>query len=208
MPAVERAVRRFKPAIGDPLNHGEYEASKTALENSLFNLGYLRAKATKHTVKVSREANTADIDLEYQTGPRLRFGDVHFTGGQFRPEFLERYIPWQEHDYYSPDELLAFQQRMVDADYFATVNVQPDVEHMQDLDIPINVELSPAKRTIYTAGVYVSTDTGPGAKVGMQRRWVNDRGHKFNIDLDNAQRLKAITTGYKIPLPGADDKSL
>lgn len=208
MPAVKRAVRRFKPAVGDPLNHGEYEASKTALENALINYGFLRAKAAKHTVQVTRQANTADIDVEYQTGPRLRFGEVHFTGGQFRPEFLERYIPWKEHDYYSPDELLAFQQRMVDADYFGTVNVQPDVEHMQDLDVPINVELSPAKRTIYTAGVYVSTDTGPGAKVGMQRRWVNNLGHKFNVDIDNAQRLKAITTGYKIPLPGPDDKSL
>src|SRR5262249_53140480 len=53
MPAVKRAVRRFKPAPGDPLNHGEYEASKTALENALFNYGFLRAKSTKHTVQVS-----------------------------------------------------------------------------------------------------------------------------------------------------------
>jgi translocation and assembly module TamA len=208
MRPVERAIRRFKPAVGDRLDHGEYEASKKALETALFDNGFLRATATKKTVQVTRKTNEADIDLEYETGPRLRFGEVHFSESQFRPEFLERYIPWEPGAYYSPDELLAFQQRLVDADYFATVSVQPDLTHTTDLDVPINVELAPAKRTVYTAGVYVSTDTGPGVRVGMQRRWVNDEGHKFNIDIDNAQRLKAITTGYKIPLPGPNDKSL
>jgi translocation and assembly module TamA len=208
MPRVKRVVRRFKPAVGDQLDHGEYEASKKALETALFDNGFLRAKAVKKTVAVRRKENTADIDVEYATGPRMKFGDVHFSESQFSPEFLERYVPWKKGDYFSPDELLAFQQRLVDADYFATVSVQPDIDHTTDLDVPVNVELSPAKRTVYTAGVYVSTDTGPGVRVGMQRRWVNRDGHKFTVDIDNAQRLKALTTGYKIPLPGPNDKSL
>ena len=208
MPEVQRAIRRFKPQVGDKLDHGEYEASKAALETALLNNGYLRAKATKKTVQVLRKENRADIDLEYETGPRLKFGAVHFSESQFSEAFLERYVPWEKDAYYSPDELLAFQQRLVDADYFATVSVQPDLTHTNDLEVPINVELAPAKRTVYTAGVYVSTDTGPGVRVGMQRRWVNSDGHKFNADIDNAQRLKAITGGYKIPLPGRDDKSL
>ncbi len=74
--------------------------------------------------------------------------------------------------------------------------------------MPINVELAPAKRTIYTAGAYVSTDTGPGVKLGMQRRWVNDAGHKFQADIDYAQRLSAFSTSYRIPLPGPNEKSL
>jgi translocation and assembly module TamA len=208
LPAVRRAVRRFKPAVGDRLDHGEYEASKTALETALYNYGFLRAKPTRKTVQVRRKENTADIDVEYETGPRLKFGTVHFSESQFRPEFLQRYVPWKEGDYYSPDDVLALQQRLVDADYFATVAVQPDVKNATDTEVPINVELSPAKRTVYTAGVYVSTDTGPGVRVGMQRRWVNDQGHKFSVDIDNAQRLQSIATAYKIPLPGPDDKSL
>ena len=96
----------------------------------------------------------------------------------------------------------------MDADYFSTVSAQPDLSNKDSLDLPINVSLSPAKRTIYTAGVYVSTDSGPGVKVGMQRRWVNDQGHKFSADIDDAQRRKSITTNYLIPLPGPNDKSL
>ncbi|HEV7717029.1 MAG TPA: autotransporter assembly complex family protein [Steroidobacteraceae bacterium] len=208
MPAVRRALRRFNPDVGEPLDHGVYEQSKGAVEAALLGAGYLRMKATQHRVEVSRKENTATIDLEYQTGPRLRFGTVKFTGGQFSPEFMERYIPWKPHDYYSPDEVLSFQQRMVDADYFSTVAVQPDLEHADDTEVPIEVQLAPAKRSVYTAGVYFSTDTGAGVRLGTQRRWVNDSGHKFQADIDYAQRLKALSTSYGIPLPGPNDKSL
>jgi len=206
---VRRALRRFKPDEGEPLDHGIYEGSKADVEASLLNNGFLKMKPTKPPrVEVTRKANTATIDLEYESGPRMKFGEVHFAGAQFRPEFMQRYIPWHTGDYYSPDELLAFQQRLVDADYFATVSVQPDLKSAEGLDVPIKVELSPAKRTIYTAGAYVSTDTGPGVKLGVQRRWVNDSGHKFQADIDYAQRLQAISTSYRIPLPGPNEKSL
>jgi translocation and assembly module TamA len=208
MPPVRRALSRFSPAVGERLDHGQYEQSKSAVETALLNAGYLRMKATKHTVQVFRKANAANIDLEWQSGARHRFGPVHFSEAQFPPEFLERFIPWEPHEYYSPDELLAFQQRLVDADYFSTVSVQPDLSHTDSLDVPINVELAPAKRSVYTAGVYVSTDTGPGVRVGTQRRWVNRKGHKFQADIDYAQRLQAFTMGYRIPLPGPHDKSL
>lgn len=208
MPAVKRALRRFSPSPGEVLDHGVYEDSKSQVETALLNLGYLRMKATQHRVEVSRKANTADIALLWVSGPRLRFGDVHFSDSQFSPEFLERFVPWQPHDYYSPDQILTLQQRLVDADYFGTVSVQPDLSHTDDLDVPINVSVSPAKRTVYTAGVYVSTDTGPGVRLGVQRRWVNTEGHKFQADIDDAQRRKAISASYKIPLSGPNDKSL
>ncbi len=205
---VKRAIRRFKPNEGDVLDHGVYEAGKADIESALLNNGFLRMKATQKRVEVTRKANTATIDLEWESGPRMKFGKVHFSDTQFPPEFLERYIPWQPGDYYSPDQILAFQQRMVDADYFASVSVQPDLEHAEGVDVPIKVELAAAKRTIYTAGAYFSTDTGPGAKLGMQRRWINDLGHKFQADIDYAQRLQAYSASYRIPLPGPDDKSL
>jgi translocation and assembly module TamA len=205
---VRRAIRRFKPDEGEPLDHGVYEQSKSNVEAALLSNGFLKQRAIRKRVEVSRKANTATIDLDWESGPRMKFGPVRFSESQFRPDFLERYIPWQPGEYYSPDELLAFQQRLVDADYFATVSVQPDLQHAQGLDVPINVELAPAKPSIYTAGAYVSTDTGPGVKLGVQRRWINDRGHKFQADIDYAQRLQALSTSYRIPLPGPNDKSL
>lgn len=204
---VDRAVRNFRPAKGEPLNHGVYEQSKEAVESSLLNEGFLRNKAITHRVEVSRRENSASIDLLWESGPRMKFGQVHFSDSQFSPEFLERFIPWEEGDYYSPEEVLALQQRLVEADYFANVSVQPDLEHADGVNVPINVGLTKAKRSVYTAGVYLSTDTGFGARVGLQRRWLNRQGHKLQFDIDEAQRRSAVSLGYSIPLPGPNSRS-
>jgi translocation and assembly module TamA len=164
-------------------------------------------RETKHRVEVSRKNNTATIDVEWQSGPRLRFGAVHFSESQFPPGFLERYVPWKQGDYYSPAQLVALQQRLVDADYFATVSAQPDLSNKDSVDVPIRVTVTPAKPSIYTAAVYVTTDTGPGVHVGMQKRWINTAGHKFGVDVDWAQRRQVASLSYRIPLPGPNDRS-
>jgi len=207
VPAVQRAVRRFRPAKGEPLDHSVYEESKSAVEAALLNAGYLRMQETKHRVEVVRKTNAATIDVEWQSGPRLRFGAVRFSASQFPRGFLERYVPWKTGDYYSPEQLVALQQRLVDADYFGTVSVQPDLSNKDSLDVPINVAVTPAKPSIYTAAVYVTTDTGPGVHVGMQKRWINDAGHKVGVDVDWAQRRQTATASYRIPLPGPNDRS-
>jgi translocation and assembly module TamA len=74
--------------------------------------------------------------------------------------------------------------------------------------VPVTVELIAAKRNIYSAAVYASTDHGAGVELGMQRRWLNDRGHKGRADLDYAQRLQAVELSYRIPLPGTRQRVL
>jgi translocation and assembly module TamA len=206
--SVRGAVRRFKPAEGERFDHGQYEASKDGVQQALLTSGYLRAWTPVRKVEVSRSEGWANIDVEWLTGDRYKFGQVGFQGAQFPEDFLERYIPWKPGEWYSSDKLLEFQQRLIDADYFATVLVEPVLEKGRPEGVPINVELAPAKRTIYSAGVYYSTDTGPGVRAGLQRRWINKEGHKFSVDLDNAQRLENYGVKYNIPLPGPNDRSL
>jgi translocation and assembly module TamA len=206
--SVQRAVQRFKPEEGERLDHGQYEASKDAVQQALLSRGYLRAWTPVRKVEVSRSESSAAIDVQWLSGDRYKFGQVGFSGGQFSEDFLQRYVPWKPGDWYSSDQVLAFQQRLIDADYFGTVLVEPVLERGRPEGVPIRVELSPAKRTIYTAGVYMSTDTGPGVRASMARRWINKKGHKLSVDLDNAQRLENYGVKYVIPLLGPNDRSL
>lgn len=206
--AVRQALAAFAPARGQPLDQPAYEKSKAAIQAALFASGYLDADLVTHRVEVTRSASSADIRLAWKVGPRYRFGAVTFEGGQFPDAFMDRYIPWNEGDFYSQDMLLGFQQRLIDADYFAIAQVQPDVAHAHDGVIPIKVMLAPAKRTVYTGGVFVGTDTGPGLRGGIERRWVNSRGHKLKFDVLAAQRLRTASALYQIPLAGHDNHSL
>ncbi len=205
---VQKAIAAFAPAKGQPLDHGLYEKSKAGVQAALFGSGYLEAELVTRKVEVSRSANTADIHLEWKVGPRFRLGETVFEGGQFPDAFLDRYVPWSEGDFYTQDKVLELQQRLIDADYFAVAQVQPDIEHARDAIVPIKVMLAPAKRTIYTGGLFIGTDTGFGVRGGVTRRWLNGRGHKGKIEAIVAERLKTINATYQIPLAGPNNHSL
>jgi translocation and assembly module TamA len=206
--AVATAIAAFKPEIGKRFDHAQYETSKTAVETALADHGFLGAKLVTHRVEVKTSDHSARILLHWEGGPRYRFGPTTFNGGQFSQEFLQRFLAWEEGEEYSSAEVLEMQRRLVGADYFGTVTVQPHIEQAKDRAVPVTVELTPAKRDIYSAAFYASTDRGAGVELGAQRRWLNDRGHKGRADLDIAQRLQAIEVSYRIPLPGSKQRVL
>jgi translocation and assembly module TamA len=204
---VKQAVERFVPKHGERLDHAQYEHSKDQISAALANDGFLTAQLVRHKVSVVRSANTADIDLAWDVGPRYRLGELRFSQTQFPDAFLQKYKLWKDGEYYSADKLLALQQSLVDADYFTSVAVTPDLEHAANGEVPVDVMLIPAKRTLYTANLYFSTDSGPGTKLGVQRRWLNDRGHKLGGQIEYSSRLQEIATNYQIPQPGPRPRS-
>ncbi|MDW2983199.1 MAG: autotransporter assembly complex family protein [Rhodanobacter sp.] len=207
IPAVRHAKRALERLKGKPLDHGAYDAARDALSAQLTANGFLDARLLTHRVEVTRANHSAAIKLAWQAGPRYRYGQVHFEGSQFDDGFLDRYVPFKSGDYFSQDQLLELQQALNGADYFAVVNVQPDVDTAKNGTVDVTVQLAPAKRSIYTGGPFIGTDTGFGVRGGMERRWVNRRGHKWKNELVVAQRLKTLSTLYSIPLPGDNQRS-
>lgn len=204
---VQLALERFEPKHGARLDHGAYERSKQQISEALANDGFLRAQLVRHKVSVVRSANTADIDLAWDAGERHRLGPLRFSPSQFPDTFLQKYQSWQDGEFYSADQLLALQQALVDADYFTSVAVAPDLEHVTGGVVPVDVMLIPAKRTLYTANLYFSTDSGPGARLGVQRRWLNKRGHKLGAEVEYSARLEEVSTKYQIPKPGPRNRN-
>lgn len=206
-PAVRRAVSEFAPKQGAVLNQAAYTRSKQAILAALQADGYLNATATKHRIAVDTAAHTAAITLAWQPGPRYKLGAVNFQGSQFVPGFLQRYVPWRAGEFYSQDRLLELQQRLAGSDYFAMVEVNPKPQQATDLVVPVDVQLAPAKRTVYTAGMLYGTDTGAGIEAGVRRRWLNRHGHTGAFDTLLAQRLKTASLTYTIPRPGLDNSA-
>jgi len=205
---IKAARRTLESLKGKRLDDAAYEEARDGLNGALTANGYLDARLTVHRVEVSRGEHSAAIHLAWEVGTRYRYGQVHFDGSQFRPGFLGRYVPFKSGDYFSQDQLLKFQQALNGADYFSAVNVMPQIDTAKNGIVDIDVQLAPAKRTIYTSGLFVGTDTGVGVRGGMERRWVNRYGHKWKNDIVLAQRLKTISSQYTIPLPGDNERSL
>ncbi len=205
---VRQALEHFEVKRGDRLDHAQYEKSKEQISTALANEGYLKARLARHRVEVLSSDNSATIDLAWEAGERYRLGPVRYTDSQFPEHFMQRYTPWREGDYYSTEKLLGLQQTLVDADYFSSVAVTPDVERALDSVAPVDVLLIPAKRNVYTASLYVSTDSGPGGRLGVERRWLNKRGHRLQAETEYSTRLEEISTRYIIPKPGLRNRNI
>ncbi len=197
---VNKAWKKNALKPGQPLDHTLYEAAKSEVQHVLLQRGYLDAELVEHRVEVSRTNATAEIFLSWKSGVRYALGETKFTGGQFSPEFLARYVNYDPGDLYTQTRLLTLQRRLVDADYFSVVEVYPETDAAKDGTVPIHVDLVPAKRSIYTYGVSLGTDSGAGVKGSLERRWVNNFGHKFRSGAEISQRLKTLAANYEIPL--------
>ncbi len=205
---VVAAVASFVPKVGERLDHPTYEASKTVIDTSLRGAGFLDATYTQRRVTVIPEEHSAKVDLQWESGPRYKFGDVRFAGdAPFPEDFLREFVPWSEGAYFNSEQVLNLQQRLVDADYFELVSVQPAIDEKKDGTVPIDVLLKRDERTVYSGEVYYSTDFGAGVRVGAERRWINQKGHKADVKTEYSERLQQAGIHYKIPRPSRDDRS-
>jgi translocation and assembly module TamA len=205
---VEAALAGFAPKVGQRLDHATYEASKAVVDTSLRGSGYLDAKTTRRRVTVRPDEESADVDLQWESGPRYKFGDVRFSGdAPFPEEYLREFVPWREDAYFSSEQVLNLQQHLVDADYFELVSVAPALDEKKDGRVPIDVLLKRDQRTVYSGEVYYSTDFGGGVRVGAERRWLNPKGHKADAQLEYSQRLQEAAVHYQIPRPGRGERS-
>lgn len=199
---LKRDLARFEPGKGEVFDHVTYEKSKLRLTRRLAERGYFDADFASRRVEVTRADNAADIDLVWNSGDRYDMGPTTFTQEPehiIRDSVLERLVYWKEGEYYHQGRLDRLRKSLVKLDYFSQVDIQPLPGEAVDKQVPIQVTLKPAKRSIYTAGVSYGTESGAGISLGAERRYVNDRGHKALAQLNYAQNIKALTLQYRIP---------
>ena len=196
---VVQRLANFSPRVGDVFHSGVYEINKAGIARALGEHGYFDAELRTHRVEVTRADHAADIALAWDSGERYRLGLVTFEGQQLRAGVLDPLVPWESGEPFDQGRLLELQQSLLDTDFFSGINLQPEPEKAVDHVVPIMVTLVPAKRSVYNLGLRYGTDSGAGINARLERRWLNDRGHKLLLDLNIAQYKSNFTAQYKIP---------
>lgn len=198
----------FQPGIGAVFDHRMYEDSKRGVQRGLLQRGYFDAELEHARVEVTRADHAADIELGWQSGPRARFGALRVLGSQVDPALIESRAELDTGAPYDQAELLALHQRLLELDYFAAIDLQPQLAEASGDPpvVPIELTVTPAKRSIYRIGVSYGSDNGAGIRLGFDRRYVNRRGHKIASELELGQRRSTFGAQYRIPaferLPG------
>ena len=199
---VRDEVAAFRPVAGEILDHAVYEASKTRVSRVLAERGYFDADLATHRVEVTRATQSADIDLLWRSGARYRMGPVSFTqtpNAVVDDTLLRKLVFWTRGVPYHQDRVERLRESLQRLDYFSAIDVAIAPDKAVDREVPVEVTLTPAKRSVYTAGLSYGSDSGAGVRLGVDRRYLNRRGHKATAQLDLAQRRKTLTLQYRIP---------
>lgn len=200
--SVRAALDGFAPRQGEVLDHSLYEASKSKVSRTLAGHGYFDADFAAHRVEVTRADYAADIDLRWTSGARYALGEATFTQTPktiIRDELLQKLVGWTPGEAYDDAELERLRRSLVALDYFGLVEILPQPENAKDKVVPVQVNLTPAPRSIYTAGVNYGTRSGAGFSLGVERRYLNTRGHKALAQIDYANKRKTVTVQYRVP---------
>lgn len=199
---LKEELDAFTPKAGDVFEHERYEQSKAFITRRLAERGYFDADFAARRVEVTRARNAADIDLRWTSGDRYDMGQITFEQAPdtiVRESLLRNFVYWEEGDYYHQGRLDRLRKSLSGLDYFSRIDIEQHPEKAVDGRVPVTVRLEPAKRSIYTAGLSYGTDSGAGVRMGVERRYVNSRGHKALAQLDYAQKRKTLTLQYRIP---------
>ena len=201
-PYLQDDIDAFQPQPGERFEHTQYESSKVTITRRLSERGYFDADFTNRRVEVTRAENAADIDLGWDSGLRYNIGEVRFHYDYFRPGMFDPLVYWEQGSYWHEGKLDRLRESLSKLDYFSVVDIQPRPEEGWDhpnAEVPVDVTLTLAKRNIYTAGLSYGSESGAGVRGGVDRRYVNRRGHKLSTQLDYAQKRKTFLTSYRIP---------
>lgn len=198
---VFRSIRN-EPGLrkGDILNHGRYESLKSRFGVLASAHGYFEGKFERSRVVVDREANTAHLELIYNTGPRYRFGEISLEHDILDESFIQRYYTFESGEPYETDPMLELKSRLNASDYFRSVRVNPRLQDLDGETVPVQIELEGRKRHGYSVGAGYATDTGPRLLMGYENRYVNNRGHSFNADLEVSEVGTNVEATYSIPM--------
>ncbi|MDO6461442.1 autotransporter assembly complex family protein [Granulosicoccaceae sp. 1_MG-2023] len=197
--AFTKALQDLPLKQGDVLNHGLYEKTKSRLFDLAQDRGYFDAAYEVSRVDVRRATRSAEVTLTFNAGTRYRIGQVRFDSDLFDANFLQRWVPFSEGDYYLANDIAEFTQRLQSSDYFSRVRVRTRRNEADGDRVPVDTELTAAADNSVAFGVGFATDTGPRTKLTWRRPHTNRHGHSLDISTGISDVRQEFSAQYKIP---------
>lgn len=207
LPAVRDYLADLPLKQGEVLHHGRYEQIKRDLLALVQSWGYLDAVWEVAQVKVSATSHQAEIELSMASGEAYQFGDISYDNSDQDPALRQRMELLKPGEPYSRRRLIAQQRSYEASGFYESVQMQPQLDQVQDLRVPIRVILTPKVRFFYSLKGGASTDIGPYVSTSLENRRINASGHSLDTLLELSLITRKAEIGYNVPLSNpATDK--
>ena len=143
---------------------------------------YARARILASEAKIIPNERTADLSIEYDSGPIYRIGEIQIKGLSRYPEAIIRHqILTRPGEDYSREKLLDIQSILQNFPHFVSAIVEPDFSQEKTIDnkhmmVPILVTVQEAPLQKLNLGVGYSTDREMRGEIQYQYNNIAGKG--------------------------------
>lgn len=138
---------------GGPFDYEKYDLAKQDVVAVLQDHGYAHAKLAAH-VTGDVATHTALVELDFVPGPKCKFGTVTVSGvdGALRDAVIER-LQFEQGQMYSTAAVTATQRQLYGMGRFSSVQVQPDRDEEDVIDVKVAVSEGAPRQVTLGAGI-------------------------------------------------------
>ncbi len=201
-PSLASAKAAWHLNVGERFRQVEWDAAKSSVLRELLAGTFPGAHMHRSQASIDADARTADLQVEIDSGPAFRFGDLEVTGLNRYPESVVRNLNTiRIGQPFSQRALAELQTRLYTVPYFSTVTVSVDPQGATDPSaLPIRIAIEEASRFKVDLGAGFSTNTGLRMQAGFTDVNLFDRAWRWRSTLRLDEREQRVGTGIVLPV--------
>src|SRR5688572_18953186 len=200
-PAVQdrEAQYRFKEVRenwrlrrGQPFRQQDWDAAKRLAARELASWRYAAARVADSRAVIDPVTREARLEIELASGPAFRFGPVRVTGLKRYPDAVaENLSPIKPGATYDRDLVIAYQRRLLESGYFASVQADIDTHPLLADAAPLRVAVIEASSQDIETGISYTTDAGPRFELRYGNQDIFDSAwrHKTSLRVDQKEQI-------------------
>ena len=185
------AQRRFKEVRdgwrlrrGQPFRQVDWDAAKRLAARELSSWRYAAARVANSRAVIDPVTHEARLEVELASGPAFRFGPVRIIGLKRYPDRVaESLSPIPLGATYERDLVIAYQRRLLESGYFASVQAEIDAHPLLADSAPLRVAVIEAASQDVETGVSYTTDAGPRLELRYSNQDIFDSAWRLKSGL-------------------------
>jgi translocation and assembly module TamA len=185
---------------GQPFRQADWDAAKRLAARELSSWRYAAARVADSRALVDPATHEARLEVELASGPAFRFGPVRITGLKRYPDKVaESLSPIPPGATYERDLVIAYQRRLLESGYFASVQAEIDTHPLLADSAPLRVAVIEAASQDIETGVSYTTDAGPRLELRYSNQDIFDSAWRFKSGLRVDQNTQQAQVDFDSP---------
>jgi len=188
---------------GHAFRQADWDAAKRLAARELSSWRYAAARVADSRAVIDPETHEARLVVELASGPAFRFGPVRITGLKRYPDkAAESLSPIPPGATYERDLVIAYQRRLLESGYFASVQAEIDTHPLLADSAPLRVAVIEAASQDIETGVSYTTDAGPRLELRYSNQDIFDSAWRFKSGLKLDQNTQQAQVDFDSPPRG------